>query len=52
MKKLLALAAVIGGAVFVAKRKKSFNPESDAWSKAQTPNADVEVEQSTAARNS
>ncbi|GAA1966551.1 DLW-39 family protein [Amycolatopsis minnesotensis] len=37
MKKLLALAAVAGGVLFVVKRNKSAKAEADLWREATAP---------------
>lgn len=37
MKKLLALAVIAGGVLFVIKRKKDAKAEADLWREATTP---------------
>ena len=39
MKKLLALAVVAGGVLFVVKRNKAAKAEADLWREATTPAA-------------
>lgn len=49
MKKLLALAAVAGGALFVAKRNKNAKAEADLWREATAPVTGTSVNGSTPA---
>lgn len=39
MKKLLALAAVVGGALLVARKKSAAKAEADLWREATAPTA-------------
>ncbi|WP_156096437.1 DLW-39 family protein [Amycolatopsis jejuensis] len=50
MKKLLALAVVAGGVLFVVKRNKAAKAEADLWREATAPNAPVSANGSTPAK--
>ena len=41
MKKLLALAAVAGGVLFVLRRKSAAKAEADLWREATAPTGDA-----------
>ncbi|ATY15774.1 hypothetical protein CU254_39335 [Amycolatopsis sp. AA4] len=56
MKKLLALAVVAGGVLFVVKRNKAAKAEADLWREATTPaapsaNGSAPVKAADASRN-
>ncbi|MGW4482624.1 MULTISPECIES: DLW-39 family protein [Amycolatopsis] len=50
MKKLLALAVVAGGVLFVVKRNKAAKAEADLWRQATAPSGPVSANGSTPAK--
>ncbi|MFF0144435.1 hypothetical protein ATK36_3389 [Amycolatopsis sulphurea] len=50
MKKLLALAVIVGGVLFVVKRNKAAKAEADLWREATAPNGPISANGSTPAK--
>ncbi|MBB4687216.1 DLW-39 family protein [Amycolatopsis jiangsuensis] len=50
MKKLLALAVVAGGVLFVVKRNKAAKAEADLWREATAPTGPISSNGSTPAK--
>ncbi|MDT8910434.1 DLW-39 family protein [Amycolatopsis sp. PS_44_ISF1] len=50
MKKLVALAVVAGGVLFVVKRNKAAKAEADLWREATAPTGPISVNGTTPAK--
>ncbi|RJQ90716.1 DLW-39 family protein [Amycolatopsis panacis] len=50
MKKLLALAVIVGGVLFVVKRNKAAKAEADLWREATAPHGPISANGSTPAK--